>query len=63
MVDVGNDDDVSGFLLGLATWRVAQVVSGSQTFTTEGIAQQAIPYLPLVAFYDMQANTRYDSID
>ena len=55
MVDDGEGDDLSGFLLGLASSRAALGGSWVLDFTTDGIAPAGNPYLPpLVAFYNKQ---------
>ena len=52
-----DDDDLSGFLPGLATL-CAALGSSWFFFTTDGTAPAVNLYLPiLVAFYDMQENT------
>ena len=56
--DGDDDDDLSGFLLGLATSHTALGGSWVLVFHTYIEHQQAIPYLPtLVAFYDMLEKT------
>ena len=64
MVDDGDDDDLSGFLLGLATSHAAKGRSWVLDFIMVWMVwhQQAFAYLPpLVTLYDMQDAGKHSS--